>query len=75
MAEDTNHDRGVFEGQVLARLSSIEASCQDIKRWFTEHEARLRVVEQDVAKGKVLAALAGLIAGGVSGWLAKWLGK
>lgn len=68
---ETNHDRGRFEGEVLARLDSIDHRLSDAFAWMDSQEKRLRQVEQESVRVKAWGASLGFVAGIVASFLTK----
>ena len=64
-------DFGRFEGEVLARLSSIESFLKQL----AELDKRLQEVEKHQAQIKLIASLFGTVAGAAVGVLIKLLVK
>lgn len=47
MPEDDTFGRGVFQGEILTRLRTIEAACERTNQFLQKFDDRLRVVEAE----------------------------
>lgn len=47
MTDQDNFSQGIFQGEVLARLKTIEVTCEQIRLLLQGLDARLRVVEME----------------------------
>lgn len=45
MAEDDTFGRGIFQGEILARLKAIESVCERTNQLLLKFDDRLRIVE------------------------------
>jgi hypothetical protein len=79
MAEQSEQlERGRFEGEVLARLTSLDQKLSSILTGQTDHEKRLRCIEESSAKMKGISmAMSALVASVISllGVASDWFHK
>lgn len=73
MDVDTEYDRGVFQGRVLADLEAIKRIGDCVTQQIQDVEKRVVVLEREYSKAKGIALIVGGCAGALIGFIFRYL--
>lgn len=73
VGQESDYDRGVFQGKVLADLEAIKHLGNDLNTQLRGMEKRVTTLERDYSKAKGMAIIVGGCAGALIGFIFRYL--